>query len=288
MMACSFAGVPGGAAPDISTIVAGTLQAMATPAVATASVAPGNPTSAAAPTQPAGVQVAFGNVRFTIPTGLATGASCETVPEVNAQNGGPWETAPAFTRCTLQGYPLVGTFFEPQVMVYPAPAYASVNAGASLSLQRLQAILANPSGSLSNDVLPRLPYANAEQIIGALPKVIGFNGGSGVRVLAEYSQGFVQIDNHDLFYHFEGLTNDGKTYIVAVLPANAAFLAADGDPNSSVPPDGIPFPPISGDGTQINSYLQTVTEKLNATAPDAFRPVLGSLDMLIQSLQVTQ
>lgn len=262
------------------TIVAATLQAIETPTQSA-------PAPTTAPTQPAGTHVTFGNVSFVIPTGLASGAASETVAAVDAQSGGPWEAAPAFTRFTLQGYPLQNKFFEPQIMVYPAQAYASVNAGASLSLQRLQSILGNPSAPLGNDVLPRLPYANAEQIIGAQPGVLAFGGGRGVRVLAEYSQGFVSIDNHDLFYHFEGLTADGKYYIVAVLPANASFLADTGDPSAPVPPGGIPFPSQIGDGTAVNSYLQAVTDKLNGTASDAFQPTLTMLDSLIQSLQVS-
>ncbi len=285
LLACSLGAIPATEVANMPTIVAGTLQALITP---TSAVATSAPTSVAAPTHANGTQVSFANTSFVIPAGLASGASSESVAAVSDQNGGPWETAPAFTRFTLQGYPLQGTFFEPQIMVYPAQSYASVNAGANLSLQRLQAILANPSGGLSNDVLPRLPYANAEQIIGAQPKIITFNGGQGVRVLAEYSQGFVSIDNHDLFYHFEGLTSDGKYYIVAVLPANTSFLAATGDPNASVPPGGIPFPVQTGDGTAVTQYLQAMTDKLNSTSPDAFQPTLTILDTLIQSLQVSR
>ncbi len=289
ILACSLAGTPGTAEPGISTIVAGTLQAMTTPVAGIPTAIPAGPTSAPAPTQPSGAQVGFGNVSFVIPTGLASGASCETVPAVDAQSGGPWEVAPAFTRCTLQGYPLSGKFFEPQIMIYPAQAYASVNDGAAMSLQRLQAVLANPSGSLSNDVLPRLPYANAEQAIGAAPKIVDFQGGKGVRVFAEYAQYFATINNHDLFYHFEGLTTDGKSYVVAVLPINAAFLAASSDPNAAIPSDGIPSPGYNNtDSTVFQNYYNSVSAKLSATPPQDFQPPLTDLDSLIGSLHVTQ
>lgn len=280
VLACDITAAPSTQAVSMPTIVAATLQAIQVPTQPA-------PSSVAAPTQAAGTKVSFGNASFVIPTGLASGAASETVAALDAQSGGPWEAAPAFTRFTLQGYPLQNEFFEPQIMVYPTQAYASVNDGASLSVQRLQSILGNPSGPLSNDLLPRLPYANAEQVIGAQPKVLSFGGGQGVRVLAEYAQGFISIDNHDLFYHFEGLTSDGKYYIVAVLPVNASFLAATGDPAASVPPGGIPFPSDIGDGTPVKTYLQAMTDKLNGTAGDAFQPTLTLLDALIQSLQVT-
>ncbi len=291
ILACSSVAAPGTAEPGISTIVAGTLQAITTPVAGIPTSAPAGPasTSAPAPTQASGAQVTFGNISFVIPTGLASGASCENVPAVGAQSGGPWETAPAFTRCTLQGYPLSGKFFEPQIMVYPAQDYASVNDGAAMSLQRLQAIVANPSGPLGNDVLPRLPFANAEQAIGAAPKIIDFQGGKGVRVFAEYAQYFASINNHDLFCHFEGLTTDGKSYIVAVLPINAAFLAASSDPNAPVPAGGIPFPGYNTtDSTVFKNYYDSVSSKLGATSPQDFQPSLTDLDTLIGSLHVAQ
>ena len=279
ILACSLTATSG---PSMPTIVAGTLQAMTTP-----TGAPAGPTAAPASTQPSGTQVSFGNVSFVIPTGLASDASSATVPAVDAQGSPTWDAAPAFTRFTLQAYPLQNKFFEPQIMIYPAQAYAGVNNGAAISIQRLQSILANPSGTLSNEVLPRLPYANAEQIIGGQAKVISFTGGSGVRVLAEYAQGFESINNNELFYHFEGLSTDGKPYIVAVLPINAASLAATSDVNAPVPADGIPFPVNATDATAYTNYFSAVTGKLDATAPDAFLPTLTILDALMQSLQIS-
>jgi len=284
MLACSLTAPSG---PSMPTIVAGTLQAMTTPVAANPTAAPAGPTSAPAPTQPAGTQVTFGNVSFVLPAGLASGASSATVPAVDAQGGPTWDAAPAFTRFSLQAYPLQNKFFEPQIMVYPAQAYAGVNNGAAISIQRLQSILANPSGTLSNEVLPRLPYANAEQIIGGQAKVITFDGGSGVRVLAEYAQGFESINNNELFYHFEGLSTDGKSYIVAVLPINAAFLAATSDVNAPVPADGIPFPVNASDATAYTNYFSAVTGKLDATTPDAFLPTLTVLDALMQSFRIS-
>ena len=220
-----------------------------------------------------------------IPNGLASGAASETVPAVTDQTGAPWEVSPAYTRCTLQAYPLQGKFFQPQLLVYPAQDYAAASAGAAMSIQRLQAILASASPQLSNDLLPRLPFANADQIIGAQPKVINFNGGSGVRVLAEYAQYFAPINNHELFYHFEGLTSDGKTYLVAILPVNASFLAGESDPAASLPPDGVPFPGTSTtDPNVFVSYYQSITGKLNSTSPEAFQPTLTALDALITSI----
>lgn len=255
-----------------------------TPAAALANTPAPVPTDTAAPQ---GVPVSSANVTFVIPQGLASNVLAETVPAVSEQDGAPWEVSPAYLRFTLQNYPLQGKFFTPQIMVYPAQDYAAVGAGASISIQRLQAILASPNATLTNAIMPRLPYVNADQVIGAQAKVITFKNGSGLRVLAEYAQNFTVIDNHDLFYHFEGLTSDGKYYIVTTLPANAAFLAADSNPASPVPSDGIPFPGYDAmNADTFNSYLQKVGDKLNATSAEAFTPSLQALDALIQSISV--
>ncbi len=285
-LACGLLSTSVGPTEDVSTIVAATLRALTTP---TSAVMPSFP-SPASPTVsiPGGIPASSAGVRFVIPSGLASGALPENVAAVNDQSGAPWEVAPAYLRFTLQAYVLQGKFFQPQIEVYPAKDYADLGTGAAISIQRLQAILASPSAAVSNDTLPRLPWANADQIIGAQTKMITFNGGSGVRVLAEYAQYDAPINNHELFYHFEGLTSDGKSYVVATLPINAAFLASDSNPASPVPADGIPFP-----GTDITdpalwtNYYQAVTAKLNASPPDAFQPTLTSLDDLMQSLQVS-
>jgi hypothetical protein len=187
------------------------------------------------------------------------------------------------------GYTLQGKFFQPQIMIYPAVEYAAANNGAAISIPRLQAILASPSAPMTNDVLPRLPYVNAEQAIGAAPKILAFKNGTGVRALAEYAQNFATINNHDLFYHFEGLTSDGKSYVVATLPINAGFLAPESDPSAVVPAGGVPVPGMdSTDPKAFASYYQAVSDMLNAAPPESFQPTLTDLDNLIQSLQVAR
>jgi len=281
-VACSLFSTSAAPPADVATIVAATLQAIPSAA------SPAAPTQPAASPAPNGVPFSAGGIAFLIPEGLATGATSENVAAVSDQSGAPWEVAPAYVRITLQGYALQGKFFQPQIMVYPAQDYAAVGAGAAISIPRVQSILASPSQALTNDVLPRLPFANAEQVIAAQPKLIPFQDGKGVRVLAQYGQAVSQINNNALFYHFEGLTSDGKSYVVTTLPINAALLAASGDPASTVPPDGVPFPATdSTDPGVFQNYFQAVVDKLNATGPDAFQPSLNALDSLIGSLQVS-
>lgn len=254
---------------------AGTSAAQSTGAAATAPVQPGIPVLATP-------------IRIVIPAGLATGATAETIDVVTDQTGAPWDVAPAHLQLALQGYSVDTTAHVPQVFVYPAQPYAAMNPSAAESLKRLQAVLANPSGSYDKDTLPRVPFLNAAQVFAAQQKVIRFSGGSGVRFITQYGQDVSPINNSGLFYHFEGLTGNDKYYIVAILPVNLPFLAADNNPGSPLPSNGIPFPAPSGLPDDYNNYYQQLSQRIDAAPASEFSPSLGTLDELMQSLTVDQ
>jgi hypothetical protein len=275
--ACSLSVGPMGTptpVDQVGTIVASTMQAL--------TVAPGQNVSTPIPNQPGGIPVSYENVSFVIPSGTAGGANTETIPSVDTNGGAPWEVAPAHLRFTLTGYQLQGKFFEPQIYVYPADQYAQVNSVASEQIERIKKALAG--SPLLKETIPNVPFFNAGHIIAVGIQLIKFQNGSGVRELTQYDQYPAPINNHELFYHFEGLTTDGKYYVIAVLPITAPVLAEDEKPESSVPAGGIPIPPSTG---PTDVYYFSVSEKLNSLTPDSFTPALNSLDALIQSILVT-
>lgn len=261
---------------DVATIVAGTIQAI----------------TAAAPTQvpqPAGIPVSFQNVSFVIPNGLASGASSQAIPNNPTENnGGPWAIAPAHSEFTLNGYNVqAGNFSEIQIDIFPAQDYASMNNGAELTLKNLKAYLANPVTSFAPNAAPLVPYFNAGPMINAQVKSVQFKNGSGVRMITEYGQAAGPIRNNGTFYHFQGLTSDGKYLIIAILPIAAPFLINGNDANAPLPADGIPFPGYTSlDPKDYESYYQAVTNKMNSTSADTFSPSLNALDALIQSISV--
>ncbi len=243
------------------------------------------PAGSATASEP-GIPVSATPIRFVIPAGLATGASAETIDVVTDQTGAPWDVAPAHLQLTFEGYALQGSFHVPQLFVYPAQEYAAMNPAAAESVKRLQAILADPSGSYNKDTLPRVPFFNAGQVFAAQQKVIHFSGGSGKRFMTQYAQDVSPVNNSGLFYDFAGLSDDGKYFIIAILPANLPFLAADNNPSATVPAGGIPFPPSSSSGSSFESYYQQIAQRIDAASPDEFAPPLSMLDALIQSISV--
>ena len=255
---------------QVGTIVAATMQAL------TAA-----PSQSASTPNPTGMAISYENVSFVIPNGLAGAANPEKMTAVDTNSGAPWEIAPTHLRFTLTGYPLQGKFFEPQIFVYPAEAYAQVNPAAGEQIERLKKAAAG--SPLLKETLPNVPFFNAAHLIAADIQRLNFQNGSGVRELTQYDQYPAPINNHELFYHFEGLTSDNQYYIIAVLPVTNPLLAEDEKPESPIPAGGVPIQ--TGVGPN-NTYYFLVTEKLNSQAPETFTPSITMLDALIQSILI--
>jgi len=109
--------------------------------------------------------------------------------------------------------------------------------------------------------------------------VIAFQGGSGIRVVTQYDI-FLDptvtapgdpIVNRLLFYHFEGLSTDGKNYIVAVLPLGSARLANNPDPNAPVPAGGVPYPGLGTDVAHFD-YFKAITDMVERGKCRFFQP----------------
>ena len=223
------------------------------------------------------------NVSFTLPLGVASGAQSEKVAAVTDANNAPtWDLAPEHLAFTLTGYQVSDKQIKPQIFVYPADDFAQVNSNAAEQIQKIKNL--TPGSTLNMDAMPTVPFFNAVQQIASHMQMIDFKNGRGVRFLTQYAQYPAPINNHDLFYHFQGLTTDGKYYIVAVLPVTSSILAEDDKPDSPVPSEGVQLP---AGGIPDQAYYDSVTKALDAMYEDSFNPSLFQLDALIQSITVT-
>lgn len=232
-------------------------------------------------TTDAGGVVTLNNVSFTIPLGVAKDAKSEMVSAVTDTNSPWWEVAPAHSKFTLTSYQLQDKFLEPQILVYPTDEYAKLNEQAAQQIQELKTIIGG--GPLSKEAMPGF-LVNAGPIFASNMQVINFKTGRGVRMLTQYDQYPAIVNNHELLYHFQGLTNDGKYYVIAILPVTSSILAENEKPESPVPAGGVPLPSTGGPD---NVYYDAVSKALDAQYPDAFNPSLFQLDALIQSITVT-
>ena len=261
--------------PTIETVVAATLQAMTEQAA-------NNPT----PTSQAvtsGSLVYFQNVSFVIPEGLAIATSNEIVPAVDESTGGPWGVAPEYIEFVLVNYSPSDDFFPPIIRIYPAQEYAALNPWAQSSLGKLQAILASPSMPLTNENLSTIPFNGAAaQQYAAQAKLIAFQSGNGVGMLSQYAQFPGPILKDNSYYHYEGLTSDGKYMVAIMLPVTLPLQATAENPSA----DGVIYPSDISDVNALNAYFQGVTDLLNAASPDSFQPNLTQIEALIQSIHI--
>jgi hypothetical protein len=260
-LACGI-GVPA-SQPGVETIVAETLQALTQAA----------PTQESAPLTPDGVPVETAEVSFIIPNGVANSAASSTntdveYPYINPSNG----DMPAHVTLSLDLYALDGTTYEPQIMIFRAAEYAGYSELTAATIRALQSLQYADGQALPEDL---------DADFTAQVHALDFKNGRGLRYLTQVFTNFLPVNNRDLFYYYQGITNDGNFFVQATLPINAPFLAADDSPNTALPADGIPF-----NVDDFTGYLDAVREKLNSAETFSFNPFLDALDEMIASMQV--
>lgn len=279
LSACNLRALPPGPEVAAATAVAQTLQS----SVAATNEAAGHfptATALALPTNNPGLPIT--NASLSIPPGLATGIRSDLVPESRGADVPVWDLHPAYTRITFEGYPLQGTALQPVINIYPADSFSQTSEAASLVINDLKSLLAS-QGTQSTS-MPFLPLQNASQVFFSNTARLSFQNGVGFRYLTQFDQAPLPVNNHELLYTFQGLTQDGRYYVAALLPVNTGFLHVDANPQSPTPPDGIPFD--WNDPQTMPAYLQSVKQRLEGASPEVFVPNLTSLDALIQSMKV--
>lgn len=265
------------AAATLTQLPASPTESPATPVPATATLPP--PTAQ-------GVDVEVSQLKMVLSPAIASGASGSQMPRVDGADEPTWGKTPGHLQVKLEGYALQGRFHEPQIYVYPGLDYAQLVPAAFESIHRLDNILYVPGGPTLNDQLPGVPFFNAQQVFASNVQVISFQNGQGVRFLTEYAQYAASANNHDLFYHFQGLTRDGNYYVIAILPISVPLLAETSDPGAPLPTGGVPYSYYSDPNADMQLYYKSVTEILNATPSEMFTPSIDQLDQLIQSMQI--
>jgi len=251
--------------PGIETVVTATFQALTA--------------QAPSPIQNNGQLVTFNNVSFTIPNGLNLTVS----PVVSTDTEYPFiypreEPMPSHVRFEIGNFPITSYPEDSnEILVFNAQEYAAYSA----NLQETVSALIT-----GQDAIAPFPESLVDGYFFAQAAPIRFQNGHGVRYLEEVLTGIAPINNQELFYYFQGITDDGMYFISARLHISASFLVADSNANSVTPANGIPFIWNPSDFNP-QKYYQDIEEKLNNTSPDEFTPSIDQLDELIMSILIT-
>lgn len=180
--------------------------------------------------------------------------------EPPSMNGEPEHLRVTFDNDKLSDYT---NYLERQLNIYPIKPYASLFRGKEKSsfdavVTTLKKILKNKSDNGIQE-LPILPPGEGFEVFRAHEEFLNFSQGSGIAFLTGYHQDEGPIRNDDLFYAFQGLTNDGKYYVSFFCPVKASGL------QETLP---------SKKGAQ---YLTKLSQK-------QFTPALDKINQVIQSI----
>ncbi len=227
-------------------------------------------------TQP---DVVYEGISFSFDPNIAQGVNKATIPGQNmGEDYMPGETYPTYFEFTFNNYTVADHFHTPKIIVYPVNEYRAISSYAAENIDSLHLALINhPAGGVISN-LPFLPMWPAAQIFSAQVGYFDFQNGSGVRYLTMYGQAIYPVDNQNLIYTYQGLTNDGRFYISAVLPVVHLGLPEDG--SIQMEDDYMAFE------ANWETYINETVNWLNAQEPGSFFPGIDLLDVMMASFKV--
>ncbi len=224
--------------------------------------------------------VDFQGISFSFDDSIASGVSPAIIP---AQNMGedfmPMETYPEHYQFELNGYALSDTFHDPIIRVYPVQTYLDISQQAADNFLILETLLANRNLSTYDGYFPFLPIWNAAMIFHTKTDYVAFQNGDGIRFLTMFGQALYPLDNTNVFYTYQGLTNDGNYYVSAVLPISNPILPDNGD---YLMEDYMAFQ------DNWDNYLAETLQLLNAQPLASFGPRIDILDQMINSISINK
>lgn len=222
--------------------------------------------------------VSFEGIHFSLDPNIANGTFPVIIPGKNmGDDYMPGDTYPTHFEFTFESYAVGEHFHTPKILVYPVEEYRAISDHAEDTIDNLaEALITRPSGgSMSN--LPFLPIWPAAQIFSAQVTYFDFQNGSGVRYLTLFGQGLAPVDNQNLFYTYQGLTEDGRYYLSAVLPVALPTLPDDG---ASEIDDWTAFT------ENWEDYIAETITWLQMQGSETFTPNLTLLDEMMASFLI--
>ena len=207
-------------------------------------------------------------------SGIAQDTNLNGIPAVLPNANSPyWEILPEYQVLSLQGYPVSTHLLKPQIFVFPVADLESFNEVASQMAKDLSGLL---SSQQIGERMPFLPLFNAAQVMNTQVEFLDFQNGKGVRFLTQFDQAPIPINNYELIYTFQGLTNDGRYYIAAIFPVTHPDLPENGQVGLDQ----------EFDPEKFSSDMAESVETLGKKSAAEFSPDLSLLDTVIQSIEV--
>jgi hypothetical protein len=113
-------------------------------------------------------------------------------------------------------------------------------------------------------------------------KYISFKNGKGVGFVTQVQIEATIINNEELVWVFEGITNDGKYYVRAIFPITAGFLPDRATDDF----EGYSVSDYSSLSKRNEQYLSLIKRRLDSLQSNQYQPDLENLFNIISSLEV--
>jgi hypothetical protein len=240
-------------------------------------------------------------VRFTYDKSVASQVTAKIVDAqvASKENSGPGDTIyPIHLVFELAGtYSAQPASFIPsEIHVYSVRGYKQAFAAdpksardVSATIAKLQRILSSRNLAFKGEV-PLLPLPDGYLAFRAHTAFLRFKQGSGIVFLTQGQQDEMPVNNQNLSYEFQGLTNDGRYYVTAEFPVAAPFLAYNRDQanyGGSVKESScFQCPDHTRFMKEYRAYVRTISNTLEKLPSDKFQPRLKLFDDLLTSLEV--
>jgi len=222
--------------------------------------------------------IVYEGIGFSFGPNIAQNVTPATLQGQNlGEESMPSETYPTHFQFTFDSYAVGEHFHTPKILIYPVADYQAISPYAADIIDNLkQTLITQPGGGPISD-LPFLPMWNAAQIFSARVSYFDFQNGSGVRYLTMYGQALWPVNNQSLFYTYQGITNDNRYYICAVLPITHTGLPFEGQVDDFIAFD-----------ENWDSYIADTLAWLESQAPNSFFPSMEQLDAMMASFEINR
>jgi WD40 repeat protein len=240
--------------------------------------------------------IVFEGISFTYPSSLAEGTTAQNIPAFVDPSGFMYDDIPEHVRFDFSDpYTVLEPFavfqpgwvpwlnhqkpekpeIVPQILIFPTTEYSEISPLAGERIETLKIILADNALPTEGE-LPVLPTFNSAQDLRVQVYPLAFQGGRGLRFITRYSQGVAPVVNPDVFYTFQGLTEDGSFYVAAFFPLYVSILS-----------DQIQIDDGDAFNQGFQDYLAEITSRMETLEPDDFEPDLETFDNLIRSMTIS-
>jgi WD40 repeat protein len=240
--------------------------------------------------------IEFKGISFSYPLSLAEDAAAQNIPAYVDPSGFMYDDVPEHVRFDfstpyterepftvfqpgwvpwLSHQSSESPEFRPQIFIFPTNEYADINPLAGERIEALKVLLDGNALPVDGD-LPVLPTFNSAQDLRGQLASVEFQGGRGLRFIARFSQEAKPVVNPDVFYTFQGLTEDGSQYVAAFFPLYVPIL-----------PDQFQVEDWDAFNQGYQDYMADITSNLESLKPYDFEPDLENFDNLIRSMTVS-